>query len=167
MRERLTVLGVAILVCVAATQAPGQGTAPANTRSRLKSDVGIELLGRAVVYSFNYQRMVSPSFGLDLGLGALGGGGSGSDGLLVLIPFGARVYLIPKDGSLFLTGGGVIVSAAFDEGPFDSAADAYGYVGLGFEFRSTGGFLFRGTAYGLIGGGGWFIWPGLTVGYAF
>jgi hypothetical protein len=38
---------------------------------------------------------------------------------------------------------------------------------LGFEFRSPGGFLFRGTAYSLIAGGGWFIWPGLSVGYAF
>jgi hypothetical protein len=43
----------------------------------------------------------------------------------------------------------------------------YSQFGLGFEFRSSGGFLFRGTAYGLISGGGYFIWPGLTVGYAF
>ncbi|HEX9610988.1 MAG TPA: hypothetical protein VF978_03800, partial [Gemmatimonadales bacterium] len=87
----------------------------------------------------------------------------------IFIPVSAKLYLIPKDGSLYVTGGAVFVTAAADQGPFDSgsAADFYGQLGLGFEFRSPGGFLFRGTAYGLFGNGSWFIWPGLSVGYAF
>jgi hypothetical protein len=43
-------------------------------------------------------------------------------------------------------------------GPFgdDSSSASYGCVGPGFEFRSESGILFRGTAYGLIGGDGFF-----------
>jgi len=60
-----------------------------------------------------------------------------------------------------------LVSASTNSGPFDNATDFYGDVGLGFEFRSTGGFLFRGTAYVLFANGGYFIWPGISFGYAF
>jgi hypothetical protein len=58
------------------------------------------------------------------------------------------------------------VTAGTDTGPFDDSA-TYGYAGLGFEFRAESGFLFRGAAYGLFSGGGFWIWPGLTIGYAF
>jgi hypothetical protein len=167
MRERLTVIAAAMLLCaVAAPRGEAQGSTLA--RARMRNDVGIELLGKAAVYSFSYQRMVSPAVGLEIGLGALGGGSSTDNSMVVFFPAGAKIYLIPKDGALYVTGGAVLVTAAVESGPFgDSAADFYGHAGLGFEFRSAGGFLFRGTAYGLFGGGGYFIWPGLSVGYAF
>ena len=167
MRVRLAVIALVMLLCAAGSESQAQA-APGLARMRMRNDVGIELLGKAAVYSFSYQRIVSSSMGLEVGLGALGGGGSGDNALLVFIPVSAKLYLIPKDGSLYLTGGAVFVTAAADQGPFsDSAADFYGHLGLGFEFRSTTGFLFRGTAYGLFGGGSWFVWPGLSIGYAF
>ncbi len=168
MRERLKAVGVAVLLCAAASQGHAQGAAKTLVRATMRNDVGIELLGKALIYSFTYQRMVGTTFGLEAGLGALGGSSSSSNSTIVFFPLSAKVYLIPKDGTLYLTGGAVLVTAAATSGPFDnSATDFYGDVGLGFEFRSPGGFLFRGTAYGLFGGGGYFIWPGLTVGYAF
>ncbi|MGH7544753.1 MAG: hypothetical protein ACREKI_01060 [Gemmatimonadota bacterium] len=87
----------------------------------------------------------------------------------MFFPVNAKFYPIPKDGSLYVTGGAVLLTASSDAGPFgeEEAADFYGQVGLGFEFRSTGGFLIRGTAYGLFAEGEYFIWPGLSVGYAF
>ncbi len=169
MREPLTAIGAALLLCAPVSQGQAQGAAKPLVRATMRNDVGIELLGKALIYSFSYQRMVGPSLGLEAGLGALGGsGGSSSSTAILFVPVSAKVYLIPRDGTLYLTGGAVLATASTSSGPFDnSATNFYGQAGLGFEFRSSGGFLFRGTAYGLFGGGGYFIWPGLTVGYAF
>lgn len=151
-------------LCLVAAPAASQEL----VRERLKSDVGIELLGKAILYSFYYQYTPVKQIGLEVGLGALGGGTGDENTTLIFVPVGAKFYIIPKDGSLYLAGGGVFLNASTDSGPFDeSGSTSYGYLGLGFEFRSETGFLFRGSAYGLIAGGGFFIWPGLTVGYAF
>jgi hypothetical protein len=166
--RRLVAIGAAILVGAAGSQGQAQGSPAGISRATLRNDVGIELLGRALLYSFSYQRMLSAPVGLDVGLGVLGGSSSGDNTSIIFVPVGVRLYLIPKDGSLFLTGGGVLVTGSVDSGPFsDSATDTYGYAGLGFEYRSVGGFLFRTTAYGLFAGGDYFIWPGLSIGYAF
>lgn len=167
MHERLTAVGTAILLCAGVAQGQAQGAGNPLVRATMPNDVGIELLGKAAVYSFSYQRMVGNSLGLEVALGALGGGGSSTSSTLLFIPVSAKFYLIPKDGTLYLTGGAVLVSASTTSGPFDNATDFYGDVGLGFEFRSSGGFLFRGTAYALFAGGGYFIWPGISLGYAF
>lgn len=135
----------------------------AQTRDSLKNDFGIELLGKAALYSFGYQYMVTPAIGLQAGLGALGG--SATDGTVLSIPLGGKFYFVPKDGSPFVTAGMVILTGSSDSGPIESAT--YSYGGLGFEFRSSSGFLFRGTAYGLIAGGEFFIWPGIDIAYAF
>ncbi len=167
MRKRLTVIGAAILLSAVVSQGHTQGAAKPLVRATMPNDVGIELLGKALLYSFSYQRMVSTSVGLEAGFGAFGGGGTSSSSAILFFPVSAKLYLIPKDGTLYLTGGAVLVTASTTSGPFENATDFYGDAGLGFEFRSTGGFLFRGTAYVLFGSGGYFIWPGLTVGYAF
>jgi len=167
MRQPLTAIGAAVLLCTVVSQGQAQGAAKPLVRATMRNDVGIELLGRAVAYSFTYQRMVGNALGLEAGLGVLGGSGSSSSTSIVFVPVSARFYLIPKDGTLYLTGGAVLVSASTTSGPFDTATNFYGNLGLGFEFRSPGGFLFRGTAYGLFADGGYFIWPGISFGYAF
>ncbi len=138
-------------------------------REKMPNDLGIELLGKSVIYSFYYQRAINRTFALEVGLGALGGGSLEDNATVLFFPIGARLYAIPKNGTFFIAGGGVFLNASTGKGPFseDSASKSYGYVGPGFEFRSESGFLFRGTAYGLLAGGGFFIWPGLTVGYGF
>lgn len=136
-------------------------TAQAQSRTTLRNDFGIELLGKGALYSFSYQRMVTPSLGLQASLAVLGG----SDAAVIFFPLGGKLYFVPKDGSPFITGGIVILTGISNSGPIDSAT--YGYAGLGFEFRSKGGLLFRGTAYGLFAGGEFFIWPGLHIGYGF
>ena len=138
-------------------------SAQAKSRATLKNDVGVELLGKAALYSFSYQRMVTPSVGLQAGLAVLGG--SATDATVVFVPLGGKLYFVPKSGSPFLTGGIVWLTGSADSGPIESAT--YGYAGLGFEYRSTGGFVFRFSAYGLIADGEYFIWPGLHFGYAF
>ncbi len=145
------------------------GQTPQLTREKMPNDVGIELLGKSLLYTFYYQRNLNRNFALEAGLSAIGGGSLEDNATIVFVPVGAKLYLIPKNGSIYLAGGGVFLSASTDTGPFgsDSASTTYGYAGPGFEFRSDSGFLFRGQAYGLLAGGGFFIWPGLTLGYAF
>ena len=143
-----------------------QSSTIAQSRTELPNDFGIELLGKAALYSFSYQHMFGNHFGLEAGLSALGGGSSGDNTLIFFVPLGARLYIAPKNGSPFATGGFVVLTGSTDSGPLDKT-ETYGYAGFGFEFRSMGGFVFRGTAYGLIIDEGFFIWPGLYVGYAF
>ena len=140
-----------------------ENSAQAQSRTTLRNDFSFELLGKAVLYSFSYQRMVSPAVGLQAGLAALGG--SAVDATIVFVPVGVKFYLVPKDGAPFLTGGIVGLTGSADSGPIETAT--YGYAGLGFEYRAIGGFLFRFSAYALIASGEFFIWPGLTFGYAF
>ena len=157
----------AVVVAPTRVEDPSQpqprGTTGRGSRESLRSDFGIELLGKAAIYSFSYQYMVMPVLGVQAGLSALGG--SVTDATVVFVPLGAKLYFVPKNGSPFVTGGVVALTGSADSGPIESAT--YGYAGLGFEYRSGGGFLFRGTAYGLIAGGEFFIWPGLHIGYAF
>jgi hypothetical protein len=155
----ITVLSLAFVLPAAAL---------ASTRDELPNDFGIELGGRSIVYTFAYQRMLNGRVGLEAGVSALGGGGDDEDTLIVFFPIGGKFYFVGKDGSPFVTAGVSIVNASFDSGPFDESETAsYGYVGLGFEYRAQMGLLFRGTAYGLISDGSFFIWPGLYIGYAF
>lgn len=145
------------------------GVAFAQSRVDLPNDCGIELLGKSILYSFGYQRQLSGPFAIEAGLGALGGGDDEDNSMFIFVPIGAKFYFIPKNGSPFIAGGITIINASFDSGPFgdDNSSTTFSYAGLGMEYRSPTGFLFRGTAYGLIAGGGFFIWPGLYVGYAF
>jgi len=166
MHKRLLIVVSLAVICVTLCFACQPVSAQGITRERLKNDVGIELLGKAVIYCFNYQYTVNKLLGLEAGLGALGGGTGDDNATVAFIPVGAKLYLIPKDGSLYLCGGGTLLTAGTDSGPFDDAG-GYGYLGIGFEFRAATGFTFRGTAYGLLAGEGFFIWPGLTLAYAF
>jgi hypothetical protein len=135
--------------------------AQAQTRESLPNDFGAELLGKAALYSFDYQRMVTPGLGLQAGFAAIGS----SDDVVVFFPVGAKLYVLNKNASPFVTGGIVLLTGSIDSGPVESAT--YGFAGVGFEFRSPGGFLFRGTMYGLFAGGEFLIWPGIGIGYAF
>lgn len=114
--------------------------------------------------------MLYAHLGLEVSASALGSGSTSGDGSETLLfgSLGGRLYVTRKEGSPFLTAGVVLASLSTDAGPFgeDNASGSYGYVGPGLESRARGGMLFRGTAYGLIAEGGFFIWPGLTVGCA-
>jgi hypothetical protein len=166
MRKRFPIALLLAVVCATLCLATQCISAQEITRERLRSDVGIELLGKAVLYCFNYQYTVNKQIGLEAGFGALGGGTKEDNVTVAFFPVGAKFYLIPKDGSLYLTAGGTIVTAGIDSGPFDNST-SYGFAGMGFEFRAETGFTFRGTAYTLFSGDGFYIWPGLTLAYAF
>ena len=166
MSRRILVSLAFVAACAASCLAPSRALSQELVRERLKSDVGIELLGKGVLYTFYYQYTPNKMIGLEAGLGLLGGGSGDDNATIAFFPIGAKLYLIPKDGSLFLAGGVTIVTAGTDAGPFEDSTH-FGYGGLGFEYRGDSGILFRGTAYAFIGGDDFFIWPGLTIGYTF
>ena len=166
MGKRMLAVCACVAVLTTMCLAPSPADAQELVRERLKSDVGIELLGKAAIYCFYYQYMPNRMLGLEAGFGALGGGSGEDNATIAFFPLGAKLYLIPKDGSLYVAGGVTILTAGTDSGPFDDST-TYGYLGPGFEFRADNGFIFRGTAYGLFSSGGFFIWPGLTIGFAF
>jgi hypothetical protein len=133
------------------------------SRTDLPNDLTLDLLGRCLVYSFSYQRIVSQNFGIEGGLSILGG----SAASVVFISGGGRLYLSPRDAAPCLSGGIVAVTASTGAGPFSSnASTAYLYGGPGFEYRSSGGIVFRGSVYFLIRDG-FFVWPGVQIGIAF
>jgi hypothetical protein len=135
-----------------------------DSRIELQNDVNIELLGRCLIYSFTYQRLVNPALGLELGMCVLGGSGSSIE----TFSGGFRIYFSQKNATPCLSGGIVVIASPSNSGPFsdDQHSDAYGYIGPGFEYRSPNGFVLRGTVYFLIRNG-FFVWPGAQVGIAF
>jgi hypothetical protein len=137
--------------------------AQAQSRTTLPNDFGFEFLGKALGYSLSYQRMVTSYLGLQAGLSALGE----DEDTIVFLPFGGQFYFISKNGSPLLTGGIVVLTGDIDTDLVLIESTTYGYAGLGFEYRTERGFLFRGTIYGLFTGDDSLIWPGVHVGYAF
>jgi hypothetical protein len=134
-----------------------------SSRLEMPNDVNIELLGRCILYSFNYQRMLSQNFGLEGGFSLIGGSGAS----ITLFSAGARAYLLGGNSSPCLGAGFVFASASTDAGPFSgSSSGSYGYIAPGFEYRSSGGFLFRASINFLVSDG-FFVWPGFQFGIAF
>ena len=160
------------ITCIAAMLAAGFfftcDRVLAGSRNEAPNEVNLELAGKCLLYSFSYQRMLAEPFGLELGVSMLGGGSEESSSSMVFFTVGGKVYFIQKNASPYIGVGFVSVSASTSSGPFsDSGSRSYGYVSPGFEYRSEGGFLFRGGVYALLANGGFFIWPGLTFGVAF
>jgi hypothetical protein len=159
-RKSLVLLVIALLCSSAALTAQARSAKP--------NDFSLELGGKCVLYSLSYQRVVSPSFGLELGASYFGAGGGGDSIGALFLTGGARLYFINKDSSPYITGGVAWVSAGTDAGPFgdDSSSGVYFYASPGFEYRNAGGFLFRAGVYFLIRDG-FFVWPGISLGIAF
>ena len=140
----------------------------AGSRNEAPNEVDLELAGKCLLYSFSYQRMLAEPFGLEIGVSMLGGGSSGGSTSIIFFTAGGKVYFMQKNASPYIGGGIVATSASTDSGPFSgSGSGSYGYITPGFEYRSEGGILIRGSVYALIASGGTFVWPGLTVGIAF
>jgi hypothetical protein len=139
----------------------------AQSRMAKPNDVNFELGGRCLIYSLNYQRMIAPAFGLEVGASMIGGATSGSGASVFFLSGGGRLYFIDKPASPFIAGGLVFASAGTNAGPGDiSGSTVYFYVSPGFEYRMTGGFLFRAGVNFLIKHG-FYTWPGIQLGICF
>ena len=139
--------------------------------------VSVEALGRGLLYSVDYDRVVSDDIVVGVGIGStsmrtLGDVDAGIS--TALIPIYANLYLIRDGNSPFVTAGADIVTnsgqlaglkSTFGGMEFNSNA-VLPTFGVGFEARTDAGFMARLTAYGVIAKG-FNPWGGLTLGYSF
>jgi hypothetical protein len=148
---------------------PGKGriydSNPADDRPNALS---IELLGRGLLYSFNYDRSLSEHFALGVGIAAYSASSNGSSASAVIIPVYGNYYFSPGPHRGFVTAGVDIVSVSANlSGNTIGAGGAAPIIGGGYEYRGEGGFLFRFPAYILIGNGQSTVTIGLGFGFTF
>ncbi len=144
------------------------GALTAQVRTTKPNDVTISLGGRCIIWSFDYQRCLTPAFALDASVSYIGGGNSEGSAGVFFLSGGAKYFMLKKPASPYISAGLTWISAGTDAGPFgsDSASNVYFFASPGFEFRSEGGFVFRGGVYFLFKNS-FFVWPGISLGIAF
>ena len=148
-----------------------------HTRVTNPNAINIEFLGRGMLYSIAYDRIVNNDIVAGVGFGSTSmrnQDGTDPGVSTILIPIYASYYFARDQGSFYATVGADIVSnsaslnglkSTFGGITFNSNA-VLPTFGLGYENRSDSGFLFRATAYGIYASS---InpWGGLTLGYCF
>lgn len=179
-----TLLVLATLVSSVTSQAQDQRlqTSVAPKRLVQRNTLSVELLGRGVLYSLNYDRLISPNIALGAGVSQYSFGytnnGSSKASLLV-IPlyanmyfnesFRHRVYGTAGADLAFASASGNTSSSSSSGSGTSYAVSASGLfptVGFGYEFRPQS-FLFRLAGYGIMGNGAILPWLGLSLGTAF
>jgi hypothetical protein len=137
--------------------------ASAGVRDDHPNLVGGELLGRGFILTLNYERFLTNQFGLGGGLMAIGTNGS----TFVVVPVYASVLTGDKH-SLYLSAGGAFVGGG---SVHDYESTWVMQASLGYQFHSAGGFfvrpLFTFNQATEGSGGGFLVWPGLTIGGSF
>src|ERR1035437_9102883 len=101
--------------------------------------ISVELLGRGIAYSINYDRVVSPEIAVGIGFETLSVGASNDNGTqysaatITIIPLYLNYYLSDNDGSRWFVSGGIdIISASWHN-------DSYTFSGTGALFTAGGG----------------------------
>jgi len=126
--------------------------------------VGGELLGRGFALTLNYERFLNNHFGLGGGVMAIGT----TEGTIGIMPLYAS-FLSGNTHSLYLSAGGAFLGGGGTIQDYESTWIMQGSVG--YHFQSAGGFfvrpLFTFNQATSGSGGGFLIWPGLTIGGSF
>ena len=121
---------------------------------------GVELLGRALIYSVNYERYVKERLGIGVGIAVWDSTGEGSSAAVV--PLYVSLNPIGETHSLYIATG-VTVGAVED----DTSARAFGTATVGYQYRSRSGFIIRPALNLLLGSDPSFVWPGITLAKSF
>lgn len=154
---------------------------PANAGEHVRvtnpNSIGVELLGRGMLFSITYDRVVNDDIVAGAGVGStsLRTLGDADTGLRTgLIPIYVNYYFMREGGSPFATLGANIVTnssganglkSTFSGMEFGSRA-VQATFGVGYENRNDAGFLFRVSVYGIYAQT-LSPWAGLTLGYCF
>jgi len=130
--------------------------------------ISFELLGRGLLYSINFDRMVSEKFLVGAGLSAYSISGEGVSSTLFVVPIFGNYYFSPGVSHGFVTAGVDVLLASESvggNGVFVGSGLAP-VAGGGYEYRGDGGFLFRAAPYAVFGRTV-LVWFGTSFGYAF
>ena len=154
----------AFLLVLAWTLLAPLTAAAAGVREDHPNLVGGELLGRGFVLTVNYERFLTNHFGLGAGIMAIGTG----DGTIGIAPLYAS-FLTGNKHSLYLAAGGAILGGGGQIHDYESTWIMQGSIG--YHFQSESGFfvrpLFTFNKATSGSGGGFVLWPGITIGGAF
>ena len=138
--------------------------AAAGVREDHPNLVGGELLGRGFAFTVNFEHFLTNHFGLGAGVMAIGTG----EGTVGILPLYAS--FVPGDvHSVYLSAGGAFLGGGGSIHDYESTWIMQG--SLGYQFQSPHGFFVRpvftfnkATAGS---GGGFLVWPGMTIGGSF
>jgi hypothetical protein len=118
-----------------------------------RNAMSLELLGRGLLYSFNYDKMVTNDLALGAGVSHYGFSSGTSSLSAWIIPVYANYYFTGGKNRWFATGGADVIlssGSAGDDAKVSGSGIA-GVLGAGFEHRGDNGFLFRVAPYALVG----------------
>jgi hypothetical protein len=129
--------------------------------------ISVELLGRGLLYSFNYDYLIHDDIALGAGLSTYSFSSGNSTARVTFLPVYANYYFTPGEHRWFASGGVNLIHASgkIDQNEKISGSGAAGILGGGYEFRGDNGFLFRATPYVFVGKASGF-WLGFSLGYS-
>lgn len=160
------VLFALVAVAIAAPAASAQETAsPVTARNAFY----VELLGNGILYSLNYDRMITPKVSARVGVAALAAADDSTSAGVVAAPIMVN-YLFGEGNSHFETGVGLMLASGAVDEVGDEEDDAFsGAVGtatLGYRYqRPGGGFVFRAGLTPFFSTDGILPWFGVSFGY--
>jgi hypothetical protein len=133
--------------------------------------IGLEVLGRAGIYSVNYERLVTPRIAVGIGFArwsVSGGFFSYAKTSTVHLPMYVSWNPLGDIHSLYIAAGSTM---SLSKREYLSTRSSFqstvmGTATLGYQFRSLSGFLVRPSVSYLSNDRGIF-WPGLTIGLTF
>jgi hypothetical protein len=136
--------------------------------------LSLEAAGRGFLYSLNYDRSIGTFASIGAGFGYLDFSAIDVSTSVLFVPLYANLYLFENQHRPFVTAGmtfirisgsvgGTILEDKFEA----SATAAVPMAGLGYEFRSGAGFLFRLSPYVMITPLAVIPWAGMSLGATF
>ena len=157
------------LIALAATA--GSGAAQDRALPAAPNAVYLELGGNGLLYSLNYDRLLTPRVAARVGFMGLGAATDSVSGGVIAAPLMVS-YLFGEGNSHFETGLGVMLAAgAIDEvGELEDEgfSGAIGTATVGYRYqRPGGGFVFRAGVTPLFDTSGIAPWVGISLGYGF
>lgn len=137
--------------------------------------IGVELLGRGVLYSFNYERLLTNRIGAGGGIAFWSLSGScifspSHKSTTVIVPAYVSWTPVGRTHSPYLSAGLTLSSSRTREfllGNTRYGSGAFGVLTAGYQYRSGGGMVIRPTVNYIVIDGDYLLWPGLTLGYMF
>lgn len=168
MNIKLNITTVALVYSIAFTFTTFSQTSISTKQNQLY----LELAGDGLIYSLNYERLLSENFSLRAGFG-ITPGIIIAEGTFIHIPFTCS-YLVGSKTSKFELGLGVTYFAGSDVEIFGLPADDQSLIFLtgivGYRYVGKGGFVFRiffTPIYNSQADPAFFPWAGLSFGFMF
>jgi hypothetical protein len=134
-----------------------------------KGQVGVELLGAGILYSFNGSYRPIRNLAINAGVSSIGVNSVN----ITLLPISVSGLFGDGNSNFEVLGGAIPVLASgkvygSDFNQRVTRSGILGQVGVGYRYWPlAGGFHFRVMLMGIFGGGSFLPWPAFNFGYAF